>query len=70
MGLAKIVFGMLFIIFVILLLGFYWFIPRGVIDFGANSGNSNFSINSEYEEMQFYKNMRFPTSEISYKILD
>ena len=70
MGWAKIVFGMLFTIIVIFLLGFYWFIPRGIIDFSANSGNSNFSIDSEYEEMQFYENMRFPNKRISYRIFD
>ncbi|MCK4647719.1 matrixin family metalloprotease [Candidatus Pacearchaeota archaeon] len=70
MGWAKIIFGMIFTILVVSLLVFYWFIPRGSIDFGMKSGNSNFSISSEYEEMQFYKNMRFPTSQISYKILD
>ena len=67
---TKIVFGGIFLIFVIALLGFYWFIPGGAIDFGANSKNSNFSVNSEYEEMQFYKNMRFPSRRISYRIFD
>ncbi len=70
MGWAKIVFGSIFIIFVVALLGFYWFIPGGVIDFSGNVRNSNFSVSSEYEEMQFYKNMRFPNQRISYKIFD
>ncbi len=70
MGWVKMVFSVLFFLLVLGLLVFYWFIPRGAIDFSANSGNSNFSISSEYEEMQFYKNMRFPNQRISYKIFD
>jgi len=70
MGAAKIIFGGIFMILVVSLLVFYWFIPREAIDFGIKTGNYNFSVSHGYEEMQFYKNMRFPTSEISYKILD
>ncbi len=70
MAWAKIVLGVMFTILVVSLLGFYWFIPGNAIDFGIKTGHSNFSINSEYEEMQFYKNMRFPTPTISYKIFD
>ncbi len=70
MGWTKIVFGGIFLIIVVFLLGLYWFIPGGVIDFSTNVRNSNFSISSEYEEMQFYKNMRFPTPRISYRIFD
>lgn len=68
MGWAKIILGMVFTIFVVSLLGFYWFIPHGSISFGTKSGNSNFSISSEYEEMQFYENMRFANPNISYRI--
>ncbi len=70
MGLVKIIFGMIFTILVVGLLVFYWFIPRGVIDFGTKIRHSNFSINLGYEEMQFYKNMRFSTPRISYRIFD
>jgi hypothetical protein len=70
MGAAKIIFGGIFIILVVSLLVFYWLIPRGAIDFGTKTGNYNFSISHGYEEMQFYKNMRFPASKISYRILD
>ena len=58
------------LIFLVYLLGLYWFIPGGVIDFSTDVRNSNFSISSEYEEMQFYENMRFPNPRISYKIFD
>ena len=70
MGWIKIILSLIFIIFVIALLVFYWIIPRGVINFGTNVGHSNFSIDSEYSEMQFYENMRFLTSSISYRIFD
>ena len=70
MGAIKIIFGAMFLIIVVFLLVFYWIIPRGVINFGIGSTNSNFSISSEYEEMQFYENMRFPNPRISYKIFD
>ena len=70
MALAKIVLGIVFTIFVVFLLVFYWIIPRNVMDFGIKVGHSNFSISSEYKEMQFYKNMRFSTPRISYRIFD
>jgi hypothetical protein len=47
----------------------YWFIPLGTIEFGVlSSGNSNFSLNPLGGEMQFYENLRYPSSDISYKI--
>jgi hypothetical protein len=70
MGWTKIIFGGIFLIIVVSLLGLYWFIPGGIIDFSTNVRNPNFSISSEYEEMQFYENMRFPTPRISYRIFD
>lgn len=47
----------------------YWFVPLNTINFGTAQGNSNFSLASD-SNMQFYKNMRFPSSEISYQIYD
>ena len=64
----KIFFSLLFIFFSVLLLILYWFIPMGdVVTFGIKSKNSNFSLIGD-ENMQFYPNMRFPDSSISYKI--
>ncbi len=61
--------SLLFILFAILLLIFYWFVPFETIEFGSTSGNYNFSLNaSKTETIQFYPNMRYPVSEISYKI--
>lgn len=64
------IFGTLGMIFV------YFFFPLNPIDFVSNfnsnaSLNSNFSLNSStLSEMQFYNNMRYTDSEISYKISD
>ncbi len=69
MSVIKVILGLLFFLLVVGLLMFYWFLPGG-IDFGSQSGNSNFSVEYGSEEMQFYKNMRFSTPSISYKILN
>lgn len=64
------IFGTLGMIFV------YFFFPLNPIDFVSdfslnNSGNANFSLNSSIPaEMQFYNNMRYASSDISYKIAD
>ena len=58
-------------IFVLMgLLFFYWFFPLSEIEFGSfSSGNSNFTTdNSSEKGMQFYSNMRYSESEISYRI--
>jgi hypothetical protein len=70
MSVIKVILGLLFFVLVVGLLVFYWFLPSGTFDFNIGSRNYNFSVDSEFEEMQFYENMRFPSSEISYKILD
>ncbi len=70
MGWLKIVLGGMLSILLISSLLLYWFLPSGVIDFSIPTGNSNFSVSSEYEEMQFYENLRFPNKEISYRIFD
>ncbi len=66
----KILFSLIFILFVSLLLIFYWFIPFKIIEFGTKSGNFNFSLGNESGNMQFYQNMRYPNPEISYQIYD
>lgn len=62
----------IFALIVITLLIFYWFFPFNTIEFYtdfSSSNNFNFSLNtSGKQEMQFYENMRYPNSEISYRI--
>lgn len=64
----------IFTVFVIMLLIFYWFFPFNTIEFYtdlSDSNNFNFTLNtSGTQEMQFYENMRYPNSEISYRIYD
>ena len=64
----KIFFSFIFILFASLLLILYWFVPFKTIEFGIKSGGSNFSLNNESGNMQFYPNMRYPNSRISYQI--
>lgn len=65
----KFFFTLIFILFVISTLIFYWFIPFKTTEFKIKPDSTNFSLNNyENETMQFYKNMRFPDSKISYKI--
>ena len=58
-----------FLIAVVALLVIYWFFPLNEIEF-LTSGpvNTNFTINSSQQNMQFYENMRYPNKEISYRI--
>lgn len=65
---SKIIFGLIFFIVVVGLLGFYWIVPYNEIDFGFKERNYNFSLNDSDKGMQFYPNMRFPSSTISYSI--
>jgi len=52
------------------LLFVYWIVPFNIIEFGSGSSSSNFSLDNKSGEMQFYSNMRFPASNISYLIDD
>lgn len=66
-------FGVIFFILVFFLLIFYWYYPIGkMIEFQVTKpSHSNFTLNSSFEnEMQFYENMRYRDSKISYKISD
>src|SRR3989344_3607606 len=61
----------LFIIFAVVLLYFYWFMPFSDIEFITKSeykGNSNFSISGDV--LQFYENLRYSSERISYRIDD
>lgn len=66
----KSVLGYFIAVFLVALLFFYWVFPLETIDFGTvSSRNSNFSLNSYgNNSMQFYGNMRYPSSDISYNI--
>jgi len=56
-------------VFLVLLLFFYWIFPLETIDFTFSPKNSNFTLDSNGSEgMQFYKNLRYPDKEISYRI--
>jgi len=65
----KVVFGFIFLLVVVGLLIIYWFIPLDSSEFFVKNRETNFSLGNN-SDMQFYENMRFPTSEISYKIYD
>jgi len=61
---------LLIAVIILLLFSVYLFIPFNTTDF-VPSSNSNFSLNnSENNTLQFYPNMRFPSTDISYKIED
>lgn len=63
------IFGIAFLCLVVILLVFYWFIPFSSSEFFIKSSNANFSLGNG-SSMQFYKNMRFPEPQITYKIDD
>lgn len=69
----KKVFAFVFFLFVVSSLVLYWILPLGdVIEFGI-SGERNYNFtsdNSTQGDVQFYPNMRYVTSNISYKIMD
>jgi len=66
------IFSLIFTLIVIILLVFYWLFPFNTVEFYTDfdsNNNFNFSLNNlETENMQFYKDMRFPNPEISYRI--
>lgn len=73
---GAIFFSLIFFIFVISMLVLYWFVPVNTTEFirrgnSLRSDNYNFTLeNVSLESMQFYSNMRFPDSRISYEIED
>ncbi len=68
------IFLVVFVLIVVIGLMVYLFIPYNVNELNNMSfnkpgnSNSNFNIEGSYEGMQFYDNMRFPTTDISYRI--
>jgi hypothetical protein len=67
---AKVFNGFLIMVIIFLLLSVYWFIPLNTTEFSLSSNtNFNFSLNSYGEsKLQFYPNMRFKDTSISYRI--
>ena len=65
----KIALSLLFFIIAVSLLITYWFIPINTTEFKIAAGyyGSNFE-NLTSESLQFYPNMRFPESKISYRV--
>lgn len=62
------IFFSLLLIFVLII---YFFGPFTSVEFSLKEQNSNFTSNfAGSSQMQFYENMRFPESEISYRIQD
>lgn len=47
---------------------FYFLIPGNVINYKSKNTNPNFIVGNNTTQMQFYPNMRFPTTNISYNI--
>jgi hypothetical protein len=63
---GKIILGLISVLIIVLML--FYLVPFKTTDFTANT-NNNFSRTGN-SEMQFYPNLRFPSSDISYKILN
>ncbi len=57
----------LFTLIAVAMIILYWIISSGQVRFTENS-NPNFNVGNISSNMQFYKNMRYPSSNISYKI--
>ena len=68
----KAVLSFVLVLIVIVILLVYWVFPYNQIEFGfSDPGHSNFTLNSSLgDSMQFYENMRYPNSDISYRIDD
>lgn len=66
----KIFLGFIFFLIICIFLISYLIVPFKTIEFGVQSENSNFSLNNKSNNMQFYSNMRYPNSRISYQIYD
>lgn len=66
MGLKHILLGTLVIFFIIIMV-VYWFVPFSQFQFSTNT-NPEFNVGNISSEMQFYPNMRYPSSNISYHI--
>src|SRR3989344_3089644 len=61
----------IFLIFIVSMLWIYWFTGFGDVQLlKSNTQDSNFSMNLTSDNMQFYENLRYSDSKISYRIAD
>lgn len=67
---TKLLLGFAFFIAVVTLLAVYWFIPLSETEFSLGTLGGGFTLNQSLGGEQFYQNMRFSESPISYKIYD
>lgn len=69
MSVLKVILSFFILFTIVGLLLSYWFLSFKGVEFKIIQKNSNFSVGLEdFESMQFYPNMRYPSSDISYKI--
>ncbi|MEK6918327.1 MAG: matrixin family metalloprotease [Nanoarchaeota archaeon] len=67
----KITLGLIFVILTFFLLFFYWFFPLSSTEFTPQPKSSGQSFQlGQIKSLQFYENMRYPESTISYNIGD
>ncbi len=66
----KTILAIFFIIFVVAIIWIYWFTGFSKVSLSPGSQNSNFSLDVSNSNMQFYDNMRYSDSKISYRISD
>ena len=71
MKIFKTILVVIFLIFMVSMLWIYWFTGFGDVQLSKSAlQDSNFSINLTSDNMQFYENLRYSDSKISYHISD
>ena len=71
MKILKTILIIIFLIFLVSMLWIYWFTGFGDVQLlKSNTQDSNFSMNLTSDNMQFYENLRYSDSKISYRIAD
>ena len=71
MKILKTILVIIFLIFLVSILWVYWFTGFGDVQLlNSNTQGSNFSMNLTSNNMQFYENLRYSDSIISYRIAD
>ncbi len=64
----KIILSLIFILISITLLSLYWFVPAQSLKFSSAPDHSNFYLENSTNQIQFYSNLRYADSKISYNI--